>query len=325
MKLLKKISHKKFTLILLGGVVFTLLLSFCIFQFDLSYSDNDVIRRYQIAKLEDNVPIETLIVGDSSAGNALDADYFSKLSHQKTKNVALTGSFGLAGTFEIMNEALQNNPDIKNIVIMHTLDIWRRPFAKEGIFELNRGQHLNFWSSYFSRSPFLEYLEYATQFKNIFRFCRSVLEHTPLKAFIPEKSQIILIDKEHDYLRQESKTYANGERTLKGNEKLSSIIDQKNLDVVYMIDDWCGVHHIRCIYLHGPVHKGVFQNSLSEVDAIHTALKNTQHMRVLNQVFFYENSKMGDSINHIAVPFKKELTQEYFEAVQGYLTPVDPS
>ncbi len=313
-------NNKKFIIYFIGAAVCTLALSFLLFQCDLSGSDNDVIRHYQMDKFETKVPSSTvLVVGDSSAGNAIDSIYFQELTGQPTENVALTGSFGLPGTLEMMQAAVEKNPRLKNIIIIQTLDIWRRPFAKEGVFELERGKHLGFWSPQFSRNPYIEYAEYASQLKNIFRALRSLVQTTPLARFIPADAQIVRINAESDYLQQEALTYSNSGKILKGDEQLSAIIDPKNLEVLYRIDVWCGEQHLNCLYLHGPLHETVYQNSLFEVKEINAALRGAKYIQMFPQVLTFKNDKIGDSINHVALPFKKEATKEYYKMVKTYL------
>ncbi len=304
---------------MLLGVFGTLVLSFGIFQLDFASSDNDIIRRYQTQKIVSSEKIETLIVGDSSAGNAIDATYFTELSGDQTTNLALTGSFGLVGTYEMIHEVSVHHPELKNVIIIHTLDIWRRPFAKEGLFELRRGQNLFFWSSFFDRSPVLSYLEYAGQFKNILRAGRALLAKTPLGSFIPSDAQILLIDETHDYLKQESSTYKNGEKTLQGDEKLSSLIDEDKQKIFSMIDNLCGERKLNCLYLHGPIHEMVYHNSLPEVEAIHEKLQSAENIVALEKIFEYKNNQMGDSINHVDVSGKRTVTKDYFDYVKKYL------
>jgi hypothetical protein len=319
MKLFKNLNSKAFVFSLVGAFFGTIVLSFVIFQLDLASSDNDIIRRYQREKIVSTSTIQTLIVGDSSAGNAIDAAYYTEISGSQTQNIALTGSFGLVGTYEMIDQALRLHPELENIIIIHTLDIWRRPFAKEGVFELRRGRNLAFWSEFFSRNPYIEYLEYASQIKNILRAGRVIATHTPLVRFIPASTQIISIDKEYDYLKQETSTYKNGGKILKGSEKLSNLVEEKNYAVFEKIDTWCKENKINCIFAHGPIHETVYQNSLAEILSINNAIRETQSLIILEDIFFYENDKIGDSINHIDVSIKREVTQQYYEKFKKYL------
>ena len=121
----KNLSSKKFSLSILIIILFILLLSFILNRINLSLTDNDIIKNYQINKVNQNNFSSTniLFVGDSSCGNAINAEYFTKLSHQKTSNLALTGSWGILGSLGMIKKAKNKNIIIKNIIIIQTLYI----------------------------------------------------------------------------------------------------------------------------------------------------------------------------------------------------------
>ena len=55
-----------------------------------------ILNNYQIKKTQTLQNIDTVFVGDSSLGNALDAQHFSSLSGKDSVNLALTGLYGYA-------------------------------------------------------------------------------------------------------------------------------------------------------------------------------------------------------------------------------------
>ncbi len=271
-------------------------------------------------KLEKTVQSnDTVIVGDSSVGNSIDSVYFSNLSNQSTQNLALTGDFGLVGTFEMMTRALEKNPELKNIIIIQTLDIWRRPFSKEGIFEFGDLKLLDVWDSYFSSNPYLEYLEYSTQVKNILELGRYVLEKTFFSRLLFDPAHKASINIEHDYLRQGQKTYANGQLFIKEDAHLENNIDPSNREIFHLMDIWCGEKQINCLYLNGPIHETLFLNSSSLIQNINQSLADSKNIKIFPQVLFYENGKIGDTLEHVDVPFKKQSTQDYFELLKTSL------
>src|ERR1700744_5517728 len=61
--------------------------------------------------------VDTVILGDSSIGNGLDAKVFSELSHKKTVNLALTGyNYGIGGAYMLLREVLSHVRP-RNVVI----------------------------------------------------------------------------------------------------------------------------------------------------------------------------------------------------------------
>ncbi|MFN4090404.1 MAG: hypothetical protein ACK4QW_15355 [Alphaproteobacteria bacterium] len=71
-------------------------------------------------------PAEIVFVGDSSVGFAVEADHASALLGRTTANLALSGSFGVAGSLEMIRRA-EAAFGTKIFVIVHTVDILGRP------------------------------------------------------------------------------------------------------------------------------------------------------------------------------------------------------
>jgi hypothetical protein len=90
-----------------------------------------VLLAHQISKFE-HPTATTLFLGDSSLGNAISAARWAELSGHSAANLALTGVYGYAGSYNFLRRALQRGrPD--NVVIMHTADmptraVWDRAY-----------------------------------------------------------------------------------------------------------------------------------------------------------------------------------------------------
>jgi hypothetical protein len=88
----KKINARVFTSIIVRVIVAILIISFALKMLDFTVNQNDLIRKYQLAKLDNtDLQVENIILGDSSGGNGVSAVHFTELSQQKTKNYSLTG------------------------------------------------------------------------------------------------------------------------------------------------------------------------------------------------------------------------------------------
>jgi hypothetical protein len=76
--------------------------------------------RYQESKIATASDVDTVILGDSSIGYALDSDEFSALSGRRTLNLALTGwNYGIGGAYVLLSEVL-GRVQPKNIVFAFT-------------------------------------------------------------------------------------------------------------------------------------------------------------------------------------------------------------
>jgi hypothetical protein len=315
---------KKFVLAVLGLIIGIFLAAFFIFLADYGNTDNDIVRKYQFRKIDaiDFDP-KVVILGDSSAGNAIDAKLFSELAGQKTVNLALTGSFGLVGSLQMMEKVLEKQPRIKNFVFMQTLDIWRRPFSREGFFEISRGFRSDYvGNKFFDYGKFIDYLQYSTSltnFKDILRPVKKELINSGLVPWLGQKRPSDTIDREHDYILQEKETYSNGKKQIKSDNKLSDLIEPANREIYYAIDKFCGDHALRCIYLHGPMHETVVKNSAKEIADINNIIGFYSRIIPIKDVLSLKNDQVGDSINHVSVEYKKNTTKLYYETVREYL------
>ncbi len=314
-----KVQPKKFSVTFVLAIFFTLFLSELLYVLDKGASDNDVIRRYQLDKIKQARGIDTLIVGDSSAGNAIDAAHFSELSGRSTMNVALTGSFGLPGSLIMMDKAFEEHPEIKNIIIIHAVEIWSKPFPEPGVFELARGRDLKRWAP-FVEHPSMRYIEYSVKLNNIVQAISNIFFQTSLATHIPSeilqrRVGVILFD----YIQQQRKTFSNGQKKLTS-DVLDGLVDVRNQQVYLEIDAWCGERNVYCLYLHGPLLEDVHTNSLGFIEKINDflALKSL-HIRPFPEVPYYEAGDMGDSINHVLPSRKKDVTRGYFNMVAPYL------
>lgn len=87
--------------------------------------------KYQIAKLESGPPIDILLVGDSSLGNAIDANWWSRKDNLVVVNVALTGAYGYAGSLQMLRRAAHNR-GVKKVLVVQASDMMTRDISHEG-------------------------------------------------------------------------------------------------------------------------------------------------------------------------------------------------
>ncbi|MFY9462906.1 MAG: hypothetical protein WAP52_01835 [Candidatus Sungiibacteriota bacterium] len=294
-----------------AGFVFAVLLILCaaylINTADFPFTDLDVLRHYQMDKLNKNLDrVETVILGDSAAGNAIDADLFSELSGQLTLNLALTGSFGFIGDYNLIKYLHQNAPHLKNIIIIHTLDIWQRPLSQEGYFDTMR--YVNFPERYYWIFPWRigSYLGYTMNLKKAAHIALSVLRG---------KEPSIAIDEKYDYIPQGQERFSNGRKIIGPDARLKETI--KNTEMFFALDALCGEKSINCIYMHGPIHEIMFNNSTAAIRRIDAILKSATSIKYIDKIFHYESRYMGDSEDHIDPLYKGMITKAYFDALKS--------
>ena len=204
-------NHTRYNRVFLGsiGIIFTLSAIFALLR--VGGSDNDVLLRYQIAKADylkgKNRAVDLVIIGDSSSGNAIDAEYLSRVSGKNIENFALTGSFGFSGALYMMRK-IHTDFGTDKFLLIYTPDIWHRKLEKGPIYKL---------------LPFYDFADYAsmTEGASYFGFFKyllspihlvdaAILFYSALVDFISGDAALNLI--EGDYLRQRKETYANGKK-----------------------------------------------------------------------------------------------------------------
>ena len=292
-------------LVLVLVLIFTT--SFVLNRLDIVLTGNDLIKEYQIHKIKSKEfkDVPTIFVGDSSCGNAINATYFSQLSKQKSVNLALTGSWGFAGSLGMIKQAIKHNPKIKNIIIIQTPDIWKRELPEQSFLELyefpdiyNNLKWSTIFSYYFNPKEFFWNIQQSFQEQNIND----------------------MIDYENDYVVQKKKKYSNNQKHIYAHQSLNTVqVNKAKIKELTMLNNYCKSESLNCIFLKGPLHKKITDSSMIHLNKIDSLLKTQNELIYFKNNFSYENECIGDSLDHIDTKCKKEVTLEYFNIVKNKL------
>lgn len=305
------IRPKIFLVLFIVFYFIVLLSSFILNKLDITLNENDVIRKYQLSKIynTDFQGVSTLIVGDSSGGNAINDKYFSELTKQKTENLCLTGSWGILGSLGILKKALEQNKNINNVIIIQALEIWGRDYSKESMFE--------FFSS--------DEIKNDMSLKSLFSYYfnpKEIWWHSKflIKKIINIDSGGRKIDLDNDFILQSDKKYSNGLSVI--NNKLilnKQILSNAKLKELNMFQDFCHKNNLNCIFANGPIHQTISNNSILFYDYLKSNIYNKFTITHIDEIFAYDNYKMGDSSDHMDVKYKNATTYDYFLKINKYL------
>lgn len=299
-----KINSKKFIYIFISIIFISLCLSLFLNRLDLTLTNNDLIRKYQLSKIEKmNKDVYTIIVGDSSAGNAINAKYFSKLSGLKTENLSLTGSWGILGSLGILKKTIKKNKHIKNIIIIQTLDIWHREYPTESFIEL---------------FPFNE-IQKTKHLPEAFSYYLNQKEIWWNIKYLFKKTINTKIDFENDYILQKDKKYSNNLKAIKTQSLNKLKISEGKIIELKMLQDFCLNNKLNCIFANGPIHQEIKDNSKLFNIYIKNHIKKMFEINFIDKIFSYANYKMGDSNDHVDVKYKDEVTLDYYLELKKYL------
>lgn len=282
-------------------VMITFLLSSIFYHINLTRTDNGIIKNNRFHKLSDSAyqDTQTIILGDSSAGNALDEISYSKLAQAKTANLALTGSFGIVGTYNMLQSGYNSFPQLKNVIIMQTLDIWRRPYSEEGNLETLRDIDEKILNGYLAQ---------LFNMNNI-KFFLQQYQNSIDPPFI-----------ENDFLSQNTNTYANGMKKFETTWTIKDKIDPINLMYYKKIDDFCKIKSLKCIYIHGPLIKPLYENSVHEIQLIQTSLaSSSQNIIFHSDIILLDTNQTGDATDHVEKTMKQTIGNQFFAIIRNDL------
>lgn len=310
MFILRQLSAKAFVWGFIIIILTSFGLSFFLYELDLPYTDNDIIRRYQLNKIQQSPQLDTIIVGDSSAGNAIDAELFSNQTGWRVANLALTRSFGLEGSYNLMRQAIKKHP-IRNVIIIQSpTTLWSDSFSEQGLAETLGDLPLP------SRLPgnisrwdfFLFQLKSRFNMKELVWFVKYLL-HPPTVGIA------------NDYLQQTAQIDRSLDRFAlkKSTKPVSANPPVGGGNTINLIDQLCGERQLRCLFLSGPLAEELINNFQSTIEQNNLFVQSTKNIRLISQVFKYPAPLMGDAEDHVATSSKKQVTQEYIEATKIFL------
>jgi len=310
MNLTKKITPKRYLWIfIISALLFTLFITIVSFKslfFDQLFGFQSLYK-HQLDKLSSQDEIETVFVGDSSLGNLINAELFSSLSSNKTINLALTGFYGYAGSYNMLKRAIANKKNrIKNVVLLQSIDAMKRPISFEGyILTLS------------SLDDFME-LKPNEMINMIKAFYTLTLSPGNLTSIIKHYLGLSLYKYpiENDYIKQESKMLTNQDPA-----PITMSSEMGKTAFLLRIIRFCNANNINLIYAHGPIWRQIGEKSSDYINTINEILSTTG-VKLIKEVVFIDNKDIGDSGDHVIPNKKSSFTEKYFRLLKPLLTEI---
>ena len=271
-------------------------------------SQDRVLLDYQLGKLS-KPTASTIFVGDSSLGNAIDGDVWSKLSGESATNLALTGSYGYAGSYNMLRRSLRNGTP-RNVIIMQAADMMGRKISEIGYDLTATGDGDEWFASYAASwrlSMNTDELELAL------RWLSEVLLH-PTRLTAPPPASVELA---HDYMRQGQPVHIPSDvRQLLYYPNLIQLEKKKYLRLLVQI---CRANNLNCIFVHGPLAAPLCDMSDPYFQKVAQVMHEERVRLVSVHPLCIPQSKLGDSRDHVKTEYKAEFTQKYFNELRPYL------
>lgn len=262
--------------------------------------------RYQLAKLAAAPPERPSIalVGDSSLGNAVDAQAWSTALQRPVISLALTGDYGYRGTLNMMRRVLRSRP-VALVVIFQTLDIATRAPAYDGqvytaqrLGDLADVPPLHLFDSLASLDPLASAL-----------------------ALLFSGSQDMSALEAVDYQPQAPVGRRRALAPVDAPALSSERIRAENLETVAKIAKECREHGIRCLYVNGPLIEPQCSRSADYVRTLDEAIRRAGLTVAPNTPICMPRGDAGDSEDHVAPERKARYSELYLDRVRAAIGP----
>ena len=285
----------------LGALVTTLLtITATGYHFGLVEVANHEIYGYQRDKIGTAQTIDIAFVGDSSLGNAIDAELFGSLAGHDTVNLALTGSYGSGGAYNMTYKVLQHHtPSL--IVVMQSIDVMRRKEAFPGFYFSSEPSQL------LTTSP-IRILELYFSLKTARRVIEQLWKHGFAKP--PELFK-------DDYIAQTSVYSPPAELGM--DPLLPNMIAQSQLDYVGQIAELCRRSGTECVWAYGPIYDAYCTQAADYVAKVEAGLVATGLPIVAGTPLCIPEAELGDTVDHVRPDLTDTYTRRYFELLQPYI------
>ena len=252
--------------------------------------------KYQINKIENSTELYNIFIGDSSLGNAINSEIFSKLYSQTTLNSALSGLYGYAGSYNILKTAHQNHPELKNVIIMHTIDMQMREVSYAGYVR--------------TADSFDDFAELI--YKDKLNFLKSYIPYIRSIPLFGSSNNEGLIN--NDYIKQgEAMKLNNGLKPF----NVHNINPQKN-EYLLKIIDYCSKNNVNLIYVHGPYYESIVNMSQPYISEINRKIKKTGII-LIDDVVKIKSNHIGSTEDHIHPDYKDQYTLIYYDLIKNLL------
>jgi hypothetical protein len=263
----------------------------------------------KIASLPDG-SIDTVFIGDSSLGNAIDAKLFDRLLNTRSVNLALTGSFAFGGGLVLLNKIAKNQP-IKNVVLFYTIDAMARG-NNEGYF-------------FAGGSLFDVSLNVRDELGLLSRYSKRLLDARTAAAFLPklgmESDPIPAQFYRDDYLVSDGKIRLDSE--LVTAFKMPDTIEREASAFLNAIANVCRKHSWKCIYFHGTMLErlALGEKAQAFVRLANQQIKTTGITLGSDTPMLIGDEDRGDTIYHVNWHLRPAYTRMLAAQVAPFIVP----
>jgi hypothetical protein len=261
---------------------------------------------YQLEKLDRSAGFDTVFVGDSSLGNAIDVGTFDRLTGRRSVNLALTGLFGYAGSYNMLRRAVETEPGLRTVVIIQAADMMSRADDLRG-YVLSTPRVLDPDLPAALRWPAAEaWIGELLDWQTLKTATRA-----PLLRLLSRPVRDIVI--ENDYVKQASSRAPFGPVL-----RAEDVVPGK-LDFLQRIADLCRARDLTCVYAHGPLAAPLLDRSHGFFQAADRLIESTGLPLAAPEPVPLAEGQIGDTQNHAAPAEKAAMTARYAAMLRPFI------
>ena len=253
-----------------------------------------------------NSDAEIVFLGDSSLGACIDKNYFAELTNGiKVANLSTSAdAHNLSCTYNLLRHTIENNKNVKLIVIMQTPMVWYKDFVLGG------------YCSTLSGLDFGKEIDYHLVDKtDCFKFHYSNLSAILESATMRRRQATNITD---------TRTYRNGGRDIKKelsdgmHSHIKKIGNTKQLEVE-LIDGYASGLNAKVVYVQSTLHAEIAKQYSDVIAKQQQILKGMKNIAFIEKYLYPENKNMGDTENHVDDSYRKTSTEFYFSILKPYI------
>jgi hypothetical protein len=260
-----------------------------------------VLYNYQLDKVSKLQQVDTVFVGDSSLGNAIDSALFTDLTGSSSVNLALTGNYGYAGAYNMVKKL--EGKGVRNLVVMTSINNLTQPISYEGYLLTMKGIEDVRELSVKERS------ELVSAFYSLILSPDNFQETVSNFLGFGQRNFRIV----SDYVEQGEFSDPRG-----GPNLVESQLNPKKTLFLAKLVRYCARQDIRLIHLHGPIFENTGLDSYQYLEHAAQVIDETGAMH-LPETVMIPLEAIGDSSDHVHPGHKGAFTARFVALLKPHL------
>lgn len=282
-------------------------------------SDQDIslsqITIYQEAKIEALEPgaVDTVFLGDSSLGNAINVRVFDREIGTRSVNLALTGSYGHAGALVFLRKMLARQPKLKNVILFFSVDAMGWGMNPQGRFFMTASPVEPALNRQDQVKLLLTYLGNLTQGREAAAFAKKIARNKAMIELPPELVR-------DDYIIAQAKISPQSPDIMR--YRFPTVEAVENTPYLKEIGRICRDRKLRCYYAQGPIMKELLTDNEAEKEYLGAAIRKiaSYDIQIINtKPYAMSQEEIGDSIFHLSHDYRDTYTLQFAKALKPLL------